>query len=370
MTDERDYLLKSYDFELPPGRIAQFPPEERGDSRLLVMPRKGPEDVVPELIHANFSALPDFLPKDALLVVNNSRVLQARLLGRRPTGGKVEFLLLTPLPLLLAAAEADPAGGEGAFRAEAEGLLRCGARVRDGETFAFGRIGVTVLSSGEFGHRRVTLSWRGNLAQAFAETGHIPLPPYIRRADTAEDRERYQTVYAREDKSGSVAAPTAGLHFTPAMRETLSQRGVEWAEVTLYVGYGTFSPVRCEDIRAHAMHKEYVEIPQAAADAVDRAKKAGRAVVCVGTTSLRALEGVAAACGRVRTWSGWTDIFLYPGREIGVADALITNFHLPESSLLMLVSAFAGRRRMLAAYREAVARGYRFFSYGDAMLIR
>ncbi|MCR5561906.1 MAG: tRNA preQ1(34) S-adenosylmethionine ribosyltransferase-isomerase QueA [Desulfovibrio sp.] len=370
MTDEKDYLLTSYDFELPPERIAQFPPAKRGDSRLLVMPRKGPEEVLPELIHTNFSALPNFLPKDALLVVNNSRVLQARLLGQRSTGGKVEFLLLTPLPLLLAAAKADPADGEGAFRAEAEGLLRCGARVRDGETFTFGRIGVTVLSSGAFGHRRVSLFWRGDLAQAFAETGHIPLPPYIRRADTAEDRERYQTVYARNDKSGSVAAPTAGLHFTPAMRETLSQRGIEWAEVTLYVGYGTFSPVRCEDIRTHVMHKEYIEIPQATADAVNLAKKAGRAVVCVGTTSLRTLEGVAAACGQVQAWSGWTDIFLYPGQEIRVADALITNFHLPESSLLMLVSAFAGRRRMLSAYREAVARGYRFFSYGDAMLIR
>ncbi|WP_165175665.1 tRNA preQ1(34) S-adenosylmethionine ribosyltransferase-isomerase QueA [Desulfovibrio sp. ZJ369] len=368
ITEEADFFLSSYDFELPPEQIAQFPPEERGASRLLVMPRTGDLD----LRHARFSDLPGLLPEKALIVVNNSRVLQARLLGSRATGGKVEFLLLTPLPLVLAQAGPDaPAGAEGAFSAEAEGLVRAGGRVREGETFDFGAgIRVTVLQSGPFGRRRVRLRWQGDLAKAFAATGHIPLPPYIKRADGEEDLNRYQTVYARDDKTGSVAAPTAGLHFTPELRRELRQAGFQWAEVTLYVGYGTFSPVRSEDIRGHRMHREYVEIPEATAEAVARARAEKRPVVAVGTTSVRALEGVAELCGRVQPYTGWTDIFLYPGRGFRVVDAVLTNFHLPESSLLMLISAFAGRKRVLAAYAEAVARGYRFFSYGDAMLIR
>lgn len=368
ITEEADFFLKSYDFELPPEQIAQFPPEKRGASRLLVLPRAGDLD----LRHARFSDLPGLLPENALIVANNSRVLQARLLGSRATGGKVEFLLLTPLPLVLAqAAPETRAGAGGAFSAEAEGLVRAGGSVREGETFDFGAgIRVTVLQSGPFGRRRVRLRWQGDLAKAFAATGHIPLPPYIKRADGAEDLSRYQTVYARDDKTGSVAAPTAGLHFTPELRRELALAGFEWAEVTLYVGYGTFSPVRGEDIRTHRMHREYVEIPEATAEAVARARAEKRPVVAVGTTSVRALEGVAELCGRVQPYTGWTDIFLYPGRGFRVADAVLTNFHLPESSLLMLISAFAGRKRVLAAYAEAVARGYRFFSYGDAMLIR
>ena len=335
--DEADFSLSSYRFDLPPEQIAQFPPEERGASRLLVLPRKGASDPRPELRHGMFGDLPDCLPENALIIANNSRVLQARLLGSRGTGGKVEFLLLTPLPLVMERARPDKrlggAGGAEAFSAEAEGLVRCGGSVREGETFAFGAgISVTVLESGPFGQRRVRLAWQGDLAKAFAAT--------------------------------------AGLHFTPAMREKLADRGFEWAEVTLYVGYGTFSPVRCEDIRSHRMHREYVEVPEATAAAIARAKAQGRPVVAVGTTSVRTLEGVAELCGRVQPYTGWTDIFLYPGRSFRVVDAVLTNFHLPESSLLMLVSAFAGRERMLAAYAEAVTRGYRFFSYGDAMLIK
>ena len=197
-----------------------------------------------------------------------------------------------------------------------------------------------------------------------------PLPPYIKRTDAEEDLSRYQTIYSREDKTGSVAAPTAGLHFTPEMRETLKARGFQWADVTLYVGYGTFSPVRSADIRGHRMHREYVEMPEATALAIAEAKREGRPVIAVGTTSLRSMEGVAELCGRVQPFTGWTDIFLYPGRPFRVVDGLLTNFHLPESSLIMLVSALAGRERVLAAYAEAVSRGYRFFSYGDAMLIR
>lgn len=374
--DPEDFLLESYDFPLPETSIAQFPPEVRGASRLLVMERRDPPSGAP-LRHAMFSELARWLPAGALIVANNSRVLPARLAGRREsTGGRVEFLLLTPLPLLLAGAPADgsSAGSSAAASrrtATAEGLVRYGGRLREGERLTLnGGIGLTILEKGPFGRHSVRLDWQGDLAAAFIRAGEIPLPPYIRRPAGRDDAERYQTIYARADKTGSAAAPTAGLHFTPELRRELAERGFSWREVTLYVGYGTFSPVRCRDIRDHRIHSEYMEIPEETARAVRRAKAEGRPVVAVGTTSARALEGVAAQRGDVRPFAGWTDIFLYPGRPFRVIDALVTNFHLPESSLLMLVSAFAGRKRMLAAYAEAVSRGYRFFSYGDAMLIR
>jgi S-adenosylmethionine:tRNA ribosyltransferase-isomerase len=363
---EEDFQLSSYRFDLPEEQIAQFPPEVRGDSRLMVMSRKGTEP----LIHTEFKHLAQYLPKNALLIANNSRVLQARLLGMRSTGGKVEFLLLTPLPLVVR--EAKPVRGkEGWFAAEASGLVRAGGRVAEGENVLFGAtISVTVLETGPFGQRRVLLQWKGDLAEAFAATGHIPLPPYIRRPDDDEDQSRYQTIFARTEKTGSVAAPTAGLHFTEPMRQALQEQGFMMEEITLYVGYGTFSPVRSEDIRRHRIHREYVEVNERVAEAVNRAKVERRPVIAVGTTSLRALEGVHELCGTVQPFTGWTDIFLYPGRPCRVVDGLITNFHLPESSLLMLVSAFTERKRMLAAYKEAVEKKYRFFSYGDAMLIR
>ena len=321
-----------------------------------------------ELTHARFADVAQYLPKDALLIVNNSRVLQARLLGMRPSGGKVEFLLLSPLPLVVAAATSEKNGW---FAAEAQGLVRSGGRVQEGETFTFGAgISVTVLESGPFGQRRVRLQWQGDLAEAFAATGHIPLPPYIKRPDDDEDQSRYQTIFARREKTGSVAAPTAGLHFTEAHRAALAEAGFSWGEITLYVGYGTFSPVRSDDIRRHRMHREYMEIPEATATAIATAKAEGRPVLAVGTTTARALEGVSELCGAVQPFTGWTDIFLYPTRPFRVVDALLTNFHLPESSLLMMAAAFAGRERVLDAYAEAVHREYRFFSYGDAMLIR
>lgn len=367
MHTEHDFSLSGYRFALPDAQIAQFPPEERGCSRLLVMPRKPVLPPAPELKHAAFHELGEHLPQNALLVVNNARVLQARLLGTRPSGGKVEFLLLTPLPLATAAAA--PCR-DGWFEAEVHGLARAGGRVREGDIFTFGEnLRVAVLESGPFGQRRALLAWRGDPTEAFAAAGHMPLPPYIKRADGNEDRLRYQTIFARSDKTGAVAAPTAGLHFTEAQREALNRRGFQWAELTLYVGYGTFSPVRDDDIRRHRMHREYFEIPEKTAEAVTRAKAEGRPVIAVGTTTVRALEGVAEICGRVQPFTGWTDIFLYPSRVFRVADGIVTNFHLPESSLLMMVAAFAGRRRVLDAYAEAVRRGYRFFSYGDAMLL-
>ena len=365
--EPEDFSLHSYDFPLPEAQIAQFPPEVRGASRLMVLDRAGGSPA-----HSHFGDLAHWLPEGALLVANNSRVLPARLAGRREaTGGGVEFLLLTPLPLLLSQPEAGEGAADGVRSAVAEGLVRSGGKLREGERLTLdGDICVTLLERGPYGRHRVRLEWRGDLAAAFARAGQMPLPPYIRRPASAGDAERYQTIYARKDKTGSAAAPTAGLHFTPELREDLRARGFGWQEVTLYVGYGTFSPVRCEDIREHDIHSEYMEIPEETAQAVREARAGGRPVVAVGTTSARALEGVAAQLGEVRPFAGWTDIFLYPGRPFRVVDGLVTNFHLPESSLLMLVSALAGRRRMLAAYAEAVAAGYRFFSYGDAMLIR
>ena len=358
---EADVLLSSYRYNLPPECIAQHP-GERGASRLLVLDRAAGTRT-----HASFSRLLEFLPKGALLIANNSRVVPARMLGQRPTGGKMEFLLLTPMPLLERHGE-----GNGWHCAEAEGLIKPGKHAGVGETLSFGDdLQVEVLAKGEFGKHTVRLHWNGDIRNIFESRGHLPLPPYIHREDTRDDRGSYQTVYARDDKAGSVAAPTAGLHFTPELRAEMAAAGVEWAEVTLHVGYGTFSPVRCEDIREHAMHAEFVEVPQATADAIARARAEGRPVIAVGTTSARTLEGVAGMHqGVLSAYQGWINCFIWPGYTFHVVDGLITNFHLPESTLLMLVSALTGRERMLETYYEAVREGYRFFSYGDAMLIR
>lgn len=358
---DADYLLASYRYDLPPERIAQHP-GERGASRLLVLDRERGERV-----HARFVELTAHLPKGALLVANNSRVVPARMLGQRPSGGKMEFLLLTPMPLLERAND-----GAGWSSAEAEGLIRPAKNARVGDMLDFGGdLRVEVLAKGAFGRHRVRLHWAGDIRAIFEARGHLPLPPYIRREDTRDDRGAYQTVYARDDKAGSVAAPTAGLHFTPELRAQMAVEGFEWAEVTLHVGYGTFSPVRCEDIREHVMHAEFVEVPASTAEAVARARSEGRPVIAVGTTSARTLEGVAAEHGGTLTaHQGWINCFIWPGYRFHVVDGLITNFHLPESTLLMLVSALTGRERMLETYAEAVRVGYRFFSYGDAMLIR
>lgn len=356
-----DFRLSSYTFELPEERIAQAPSPRRDASRLLVLDRASGAMQID-----TFASIVARIPDGALLVANNSKVLPARVFGRKPSGGRVEFLLLTPLPLLLEAARE---GGSG-FEAEAEGLLRASKGPRPGERITFDEdFRLTVLERGEFGRARVRLAWRGDLAALFLRLGHYPLPPYIRRPDTPDDALRYQTVYADQTKLGSVAAPTAGLHFTPGVRQALAARGVGWAEVTLYVGYGTFSPVRCPDIREHVMHREYVEVSRETAQAVARARSEGRPVVAVGTTSVRALEGARKALGALGPYTGWTDIYITPGHAFTTVDHLLTNFHLPESSLLIMVSALAGRAPILRAYRHALDNGLRFFSYGDAMLI-
>ncbi len=356
-----DHSLESYSFALPEELIAQAPAPRRDASRLLVVDKgRGVSG------QALFTDLPSLLPPGALLVANASRVLPARLLAKKPTGGAVEFLMLTPLPLL----EPRDAGG-GWQRAPARGLVRASKKPRPGDVLAFAPdLSVEVVQRGDFGHCRVELTWQGDLAAIFERIGHMPLPPYIRRPDSPEDRERYQTLHCRADRQGSVAAPTAGLHFTPAVRQALADAGFGWAQVCLHVGYGTFSPVRAADIRDHAMHAEFAEVPAETAQAVLEAKAQGRPVVAVGTTSARALEGAFAARGAVEPFAGWTDIFIRPGYRFGVVDALLTNFHLPGSSLVIMVAALAGKDVILNAYAHAVRERFRFFSYGDAMLIR
>jgi S-adenosylmethionine:tRNA ribosyltransferase-isomerase len=356
-----DDLLASYAFALPEDHIAARPCEKRDACRLMVVNRAAGTTA-----HAVFSDLPALLPEGALLVANNTKVAPVRLLGQKPTGGAAEFLLLTPIALLKP--ETDPATGW--TSAPAAGLLRVSRPPKHGERIDFAPdLFITATHRGAFGHTDVVLSWRGSLAAVMERIGHVPLPPYIKRADDAADRQTYQTVYARDDKLGSAAAPTAGLHFTEDLLARLSARGFGFATVTCHVGLGTFSPVRVADLREHAMHKEWIEVPEETADAVRRAKAEGRAVVAIGTTAARTLEGVVREAGELRPFAGETDIFIHPGYRFAVLDAMVTNFHLPGSSLVIMLAALVGRENLLAAYGQAIASGYRFFSYGDAMLV-
>lgn len=356
-----DFQLESYVYELPEDRIAQEPAAKRDGSKLLVVNRD-----TGYLEIDGFASVAELIPDNALVVANNSKVLPARVYGHKETGGKVEFLLLTPLPLLLESAKE----AKGWSTASVQGLLRASKRPKPGDKITFSDdFHLIVRDRADFGRSEAELFWKGDLADKFRTMGHYPLPPYIRRPDTEEDAKRYQTVYADQDKLGSVAAPTAGLHFTPEVRSALAERGITWTEVTLYVGYGTFSPVRCEDVREHVMHKEYIEVSRETAELVQQAKDEGRPVVAIGTTSVRALEGAFQETGKISSFTGWTGIYIYPGYKFNIIDHLLTNFHLPESSLLIMVSALAGRRKILEAYQKALDGGFRFFSYGDAMLI-
>lgn len=336
-----------FDFELPPERIAQQP-APRGRSRLLVVDRS-----LPGFEHHRVGDLPDLLDPDDLLLLNNTRVIPARLYANRPTGRRFELLLLREL--------------EGGVW---ESLLRPGARAREGERLKLADGGeVALIERREEGRWAVDFDPLLDLGR-LDELGEMPLPPYIDRPEgaTAEDRETYQTVYA--SAPGAVAAPTAGLHFTEDLLGRITERGIELAFVTLHVGLGTFRPVTADNVSDHRMHSEWYRFDDDTARVVNRALNVGRRIVCVGTTSVRALEGaLAAGEGRVVPGDGWTDIFITPGYDFRGVGAVLTNFHLPKSTLLMLVSAFANRDRMLSAYREAIASDYRFFSYGDAMLI-
>jgi S-adenosylmethionine:tRNA ribosyltransferase-isomerase len=346
--------VREFDFALPAELIAQEPAAERAAARLLRLDRQSGD-----LTHATVGQLPNLLQPGDLLVVNNTRVFPARLLGRRvPTGGAVECLLVKCV---------DPESGVWEALMHPGQKLKPGARVMfDGATV----LGGEVLERHFFGRRLIRL-WTENgsaVETAVDAIGHVPLPPYIKRDDTAADRERYQTVFARV--RGSVAAPTAGLHFTPPLVDALRARGVECAAITLHVGYGTFQPVRTERVEDHHVEAEQYEISPETAAVIDRARRDQRRIVAVGTTTTRALEAVAQAHGGVIVpGAGTADLFIYPGFQFRLIDALLTNFHLPRSSLLMLVAAFAGRARILAAYHAAIASGYRFYSYGDAMLI-
>ena len=346
--------VADFDFSLPDDLIAQEPPAERGGSRLLVMDRASGR-----LAHHQFSELPSLLRSGDLLVVNDTRVFPARLIGSRlPGGGAAECFLMHP--------------GDAPDTWVA--LVHPGQRLREGARMRFegaGRVLHAEIAGRHFHGRRTVRLWTDDgtsVRETIDAIGHIPLPPYIKRADTAADRDRYQTVFARE--RGSIAAPTAGLHFTPPLLEELTRRGIERATVTLHVGYGTFQPVRVDRVEEHQVEAEHYEVTAAAAAALTRTRRSGRRVIAVGTTTTRTLESLTVTAeGEVLPGHGETALFMYPGFEFRIVSGLITNFHLPKSSLLMLVAAFAGRERVLAAYRQAIADRYRFYSYGDAMFI-
>ncbi len=337
--------LSDFDYTLPRHLIAQIPARPRDSARLLVLERK-----TGAMQHRVFTDLPELLLPSDVLVLNDTKVLPVRLRARRPTGGQVEVLLLR-------------SRANGVW----EALLRPGRRVREGARLVFvpGVLEGTAGAQTPSGTRLIALAHRGDLRPILDQIGEMPVPPYIeRRVDDPSD---YQTVYAA--KEGAVAAPTAGLHFTAALLDTIRRRGVHIVSLTLHVGLGTFRPVEAEDVRRHRMEAEYYEVGTDAAEAITAARRRGGRIIVVGTTGVRTLESIVAPDGTVRAGMGWTSLFITPGFHFCVTDALITNFHLPRTTLLMLVSAFTGRERILAAYREAVHLGYRFYSFGDAMLI-
>lgn len=339
--------MKTSDFyyDLPEELIAQTPVEPRNSSRLMVLPRNGGE-----IEHKHFYNLPEFLKPGDCLVLNNTRVLPARLYGtREDTGAVVEFVLL---------------------RQHGNKLWEClagpGKKAKTGYKFRFSdKLTATVTDVLEDGNRMIEFACEGDFFAVLDEVGQMPLPPYIK--EKLKDKERYQTVYSKD--AGSAAAPTAGLHFTKEMLESIKAMGVNIAYVTLHVGLGTFRPVKVEDVTQHKMHTEHYYIPEEAAKTINETRKNGGRVICVGTTSCRTVESCAKKYGEIKECSGDTDIFIYPGFEFKCMDGLITNFHLPESTLIMLVSAFAGYDNVMNAYNTAVKEKYRFFSFGDAMLI-
>lgn len=338
-----------FEYELPPGRIARYPTQQRADSRLLVLWRS-----TGRVAHRRFRDLPALMNGGDLLVVNDTRVFPARLLGRKPTGAAGEVLLLRP-------------AREGDDRVW-EALVRPGRKLKPGRLLRVApELSVRILEARPDGRRIVRLESRLDVGEAVRRFGRIPLPPYLDRDDEALDRERYQTVYARRE--GSVAAPTAGLHFTRELLAQVEARGVVRTALTLHVGTATFRPVEAADPASHAMDAEHYRVPREAARQYRRCRERGGRVWAVGTTVVRTLESVAAGPDRIQTGSGSTRLFIRPPFEFRAVDCLLTNFHLPRSTLLMLVAALAGVRTVRAAYAEAIARGYRFYSYGDAMAI-
>ncbi|HUL23389.1 MAG TPA: tRNA preQ1(34) S-adenosylmethionine ribosyltransferase-isomerase QueA [Thermodesulfobacteriota bacterium] len=339
--------IEEFDYHLPPSLIAQYPSSQRGETSLMILDRQ-----TGGIEHQAFHDITKYLRGGDLLVLNNTRVLPARLIGKKETGGRIEMLLIPSWN-----------GTKGEWRAliRGAGKVKPGARVRfepeiDGE-----------IEEIKDGKGRVTFSYHGEVTELLQKIGHIPLPPYIKRRDEPLDRERYQTVFAERD--GSIAAPTAGLHFTHALLQSLKENGVRTTMITLHVGIGTFSPVKARDIEDHALEAEWIEISEETAREIEEAKARGGRVISVGTTTTRALESFSDGNREVRSGKGMSSLFIYPPFRFRVIDGLITNFHLPKSTLIMLVSAFAGKEALMRAYQEAVSRRYRFYSYGDAMLI-
>jgi S-adenosylmethionine:tRNA ribosyltransferase-isomerase len=397
-----ELTTSAFDYHLPEHLIAHHPAAERDASRLLVVRRDSQS-----LEHRRFRDIVDLIPAGDILVLNETRVFPARLLGRRAGGGEAEIVLLTPGAPAGRGEDGAPAartaegvsrergayfGLGGAWPSDWTALVRPGSKLKPGRRIPIGEaLEVEIVSILDHGVRHVRLHSALPVRAAIERYGHMPLPPYIDRADEASDRERYQTVYGRQE--GSVAAPTAGLHFTPALLAALREKGVEIATVLLHVGVGTFRPVEVEDPSQHVMHAEWYEVGEAQAEAMNRVRQAGGRLWAVGTTVARTLESVVARdvvrpatsaapdapgvsgepeardVARIRAGSGWTDLYIRPGFRFGAVDRLITNFHLPRSTLLMLVSALAGHDRIMHAYAEAVRAEYRFYSYGDAMVI-
>ena len=347
---------KDFYFDLPEELIAQTPLEKRSDSRLLHL-----DKITGEVRHDRFYNIGEYLKPGDCLVLNDTKVLPARLLGNREDSGTaVEVLLLKRM----SAEELQDLP----FQQDCwEVLVRPGRRVRPGHRLVFGEgaLRAEVLDVIEGGNRIIHFEYEGIFEEVLDQLGQMPLPPYIH--ESLEDKNRYQTVYAREE--GSAAAPTAGLHFTPELLEELREKGIKTAFVTLHVGLGTFRPVKAESIEDHEMHSEYYHVSEEASRLINETRAAGGRIIGVGTTSCRTLESAAGEDGSIQATSGWTDIFIYPGYRFKILDALLTNFHLPESTLIMLVSALAGREHVLAAYEEAVREKYRFFSFGDCMFI-
>jgi S-adenosylmethionine:tRNA ribosyltransferase-isomerase len=353
------YSLKAYNYTLPPENIAQHPADARENSRLLILNKK-----TAKREHAHFHNIINLLDPGDLLVVNNTKVFPARLYGKKASGGKVEvFLLSYPVEKNV---------DSEIKQAEVTALIKSSKRPKAGTTLFLGPdLKAEVLELLDGGKVKIKLSYSRSkdLSAILDKHGQVPLPPYISRTQgtTEEDRERYQTVYAKNP--GAVAAPTAGLHFSKKLLQDLQNKGVDTAQITLHVGHGTFDPVRCDDIREHIIHHEYVSVSAESSEKINRTKKAGGKIWAVGTTTVRTIEFMADRDGRVLAGDDWCGLYIMPGYKFKVVDNLITNFHLPESSLLFLVSALCGRELLLETYQEAISMGYRFYSYGDAMVI-
>jgi S-adenosylmethionine:tRNA ribosyltransferase-isomerase len=339
--------VNEFYFDLPEELIAQHPLKDRDSSRLMVIDKNSGE-----LEHKTFRDIIQYIQKGDCLVLNDTRVIPARLIGvKEESGGKIEFLLLKRIDM-----------------STWETLAKPGKRAKKGAMFTFGsgELKAEVIEVKDDGNRIIRFEWEGIFEEVLDKLGQMPLPPYIK--ETLEDKERYQTIYSKV--SGSAAAPTAGLHFTDELLGKLKDKGIKVVFITLHVGLGTFRPVKSENIEEHDMHSEYYELSEEAANIINSTKENGHRVIAVGTTSCRTLETIGDENGRVAVQSGWTDIFIYPGYKYKIVDGLITNFHLPESTLIMLVSALAGKEKVMNAYKEAVKNNYRFFSFGDAMFLK